>query len=91
MKDSYTIFDDFNSIFDIAQLISDVGISVNMDYEPNGSAASLFLPSTSLENFFKYSPIIESRQWTGSLSSQGWFDEFKVQIDNGWPVSLARL
>jgi len=72
----------------VARLMSDIGISINMDYGSDGSAA---VPNdnNSLVTFFKYSPeirYISTDEYPGWAS---WFNVFKEQIDKGWPASLA--
>ena len=72
----------------VARLMSDIGISINMDYGTDGSAA---VPNdnNSLVTFFKYSPEIRYVSTEDYPNWTAWFNVFKEQIDEGWPASLA--
>jgi hypothetical protein len=72
----------------VARLMSDIGISINMDYGTDGSAA---VPNdnNSLVTFFKYSPEIRYVSTEDYPNWTAWFNVFKEQVDRGWPASLA--
>jgi hypothetical protein len=72
----------------VARLMSDVGISINMNYGVDGSSA---FPNAnnSLVTFFKYCSDIRTVYRSDYLSWTDWFNVFKDQMDNGWPAILA--
>jgi len=71
----------------VARLIYDVGISVNMDYDTDGSSARIN-SNNALVNNFKYSDDIKGVDLSGYNSNEE-FQMIKTQIDKGWPVLLS--
>lgn len=72
----------------VARLMSDVGISIDMEYAPDGSGAHINT-NNSLVKFFKYSPDIKTINRSYYVSWAKWFDVFKNQVDKKRPALLA--
>jgi len=72
----------------VARLMSDAGISMDMDYESDGSAA---VPNANngLVTFFKYSPDARFVSRSDYPNWTAWFNVFKEQLDKHWPACLA--
>jgi hypothetical protein len=72
----------------VARLMSDVGISINMNYGTGGSGA---VPNAnnSLYTFFKYSSDVSFEYRSSYLTWTDWFNMFKGQADKRWPAILA--
>ncbi|MCP5105427.1 MAG: hypothetical protein GY950_18710 [bacterium] len=69
----------------VAQLMFDVGASVNMNYSPTGSGAYIHNAVMAFPAFFGYSrEIIHLHRW-GRGDGQ-WFDLAKTQVDLGLPA-----
>ena len=66
----------------VGRLMSDVGISIDMDYGLSGSGA---VPNNnnSLYTFFNYSSDVQYRSRSSYASWDAWFWMFKGQLDNG--------
>ncbi len=84
MRDMYTGSEKEEENDAVARLLSDVGISVNMDYSMDGSSA-LINGNGSFVYFFKYSSDIHSVEKSEHTIDE-WYDLIKSQIDEGWPV-----
>lgn len=84
MRDSYNGSEKEEENEAVARLLSDVGISVNMDYSIDGSSA-LINGNNSFVYFFKYSSDIHSVE-KSEHSIDEWYDLIKNQIDEGWPT-----
>ena len=84
MRDSYDGSEKEEENEAVARLLSDVGISVNMDYSMDGSSA-LINGNNSFVYFFKYSSDIHSVE-KAEHSIDEWYDLIKNQIDEGWPL-----
>ena len=84
MRDSYNGSEKEEENEAVARLLSDVGISVNMDYSMDGSSA-LINGNNSFVYFFKYSSDIHSVE-KSKHSIDEWYDLIKNQIDKGWPL-----
>jgi hypothetical protein len=72
----------------VGRLMSDVGISIDMDYGLSGSGA---VPNdnNSLYNFFYYSSDVNYENRSSYVSWDAWFLMFKAQMIKGWPAILA--
>ena len=84
MRDSYNGSEKEEENEAVARLLSDVGISINMDYSMDGSSA-LINGNNSFVYFFKYSSDIHSVE-KSEYSIDEWYDLIKSQIDKGWPT-----
>lgn len=84
MRDLYTGSEKEEENDAVARLLSDVGISVNMDYSMDGSSA-MINGNNSFIYFFKYSSDIHSVE-KSEHSIDEWYDLIKSQIDEGWPT-----
>ncbi|NIM13083.1 MAG: hypothetical protein GTO45_13285 [Candidatus Aminicenantes bacterium] len=72
----------------IAQLMFDVGVSLNMDYSPDGSGANTSQSVITFPIFFKYPrDIIYVRKH--SRDDTEWFDLAKNHVDRGFPVAFV--
>ncbi len=78
----------------VAKLMSDVGISINMDYSPSESGAYVISSSTatapycaeySLKNFFGYDASLHGEQ-RASYSDVSWINMIETDLDAGRPV-----
>jgi Leucine-rich repeat (LRR) protein len=72
----------------VGRLMSDVGISIDMDYGVSESGAGLNT-NNFLVQFYKYSNDVTMVPETSFASIDAWFSVFVTQINNGWPVTLA--
>ena len=70
---------------DVATLLYHCGVSVNMNYAPDGSGASSSSARTSLVNYFKYSSnaLYTSK---GNYTDENWKNLLKTEIDAGRPM-----
>lgn len=71
--------------YDIAQLMYHCGVSVNMNYGPTGSGASLYNAANALQTYFGYSSACQYIEEL-DYSSSDWKNTMKQQIDNSNPV-----
>ncbi len=71
----------------VAVLMRDVGYSVDMDYDINGSGASLGA-ADSLTDHFKYSPDLYALP-RNYRSADDWFSMFRRQMDQRWPAVMG--
>lgn len=72
----------------VARLMSDVGISIDMNYGVDGSSA-VANRDNALVNFFKYSPDLRWKYRSDVANWEAWFNIFKQQMDIGLPVLLT--
>jgi hypothetical protein len=72
----------------VAQLMFDVGVSLSMDYSPDGSGASSTTAVITFPIFFQYSTdiIFVSRRGRDDVE---WFDLARAHLDRGLPVAFA--
>ncbi len=69
----------------IARLIADIGISVNMIYELNGSGALTRNASNALERYFDYqTKVIEAKE----LEQEEFLQYIKAELDNNFPIYM---
>jgi hypothetical protein len=66
----------------VSTLCYHCGVSVDMDYSPDGSSASM--QGGSLTNYFGYLPT--SNVWKWSYTEEGWYALMCEQINKGYPV-----
>jgi len=74
---------DYNS--DVAKLLYHIGVSVDMDYAPDGSGAYMSDAAYALETYFKYSNSL-SYVWKSSYSTDEWTTILRTEIDNKRPI-----
>ncbi len=72
----------------VAELSYEVGVSVDMDYSPEGSGADLRKAPYALRTFFKYKPGVRTI-YRYYYSYNRWFGEMKKQRNLLRPVALA--
>jgi hypothetical protein len=72
----------------VAQLLADVGKSIETDYSPTSSAAQLYT-NNALVTFFKYAPTVKTIHKFEFATEGDWFENFKIQLDSRLPVLLA--
>ena len=75
------------SNLDIAKLLYHAGVSVEMDYAPDGSGAQSADAAVALRNNFRY-PNATFSQKT-NYSANGWINLLTEQLDNGIPMYYA--
>ena len=88
MTNSYSSSSSAEAKDAVARLMSDVGISINMNYGTGGSGA---VPNAnnSLYTFFKYSSELNFEYRSYYATWADWFIMFKAQADKRWPAILA--
>ena len=81
---------------DVAQLMYQCGVSVQMDYDPNGSAAWVITadnPSScaqiSYVNYFKYDPTTIQGLYKSDYSDAAWVALLKNDLDIGRPIQYV--
>jgi hypothetical protein len=72
----------------VARLMFDVGVSLSMNYGPDGSGASASTAVITFPIFFKYSKNIVSVSKSGRDDAE-WFDLAKNHVDQGFPVAFS--
>ena len=81
----------------VARLMSDVGISINMDYSPTESSAYVISSSTgtapycaeySLKNYFGYDATLHGEQ-RSAYSDAAWIGMIEADLNAGRPVLYA--
>ncbi len=87
MLDSYDGYYTTEQMDAVARLVSDVGISVSMDYELGCSGA--YLSPRPFFLYFRYATSARHvyRDWIGDWAA--WFDLFRQQVEKGQPVILG--
>jgi len=75
-----------NYNFNIAQLISHIGISVWMDYGVDGSGSQTTYAAQSLKQFFGYSSNIAFKNKTPGYTDATWKAMYKQQLDARHPM-----
>jgi len=73
----------------IATLASHCGISVNMNYGPNGSGAQVSTAASALKSYFKYASSTQFVTRLGYPNNNTWANLMKTSIDAGRPVQYA--
>ncbi len=73
----------------VARLMSDLGISVNMDYETAGSGAFTQAVPPSFINYFNYQPSCEVKSRSSFQTDALWLSLIQAEIDAGRPCMLA--
>lgn len=71
---------------DIATLMSQAGIAVDMDYGDQGSAANNVSALNALVNFFNYDPSIQYVQEALVSTLDEWLATIKIELDAARPV-----
>jgi len=69
----------------VAELLYECGVSVEMDYDPDGSGAETSDAKDSLRSNFKYQNEIHQR-WRYSYSSSNWFYLLRRDLQLGCPM-----
>ena len=69
----------------VATLMYHCGVSVRMNYAPDGSGANSQDVPGAISNYFKYTnqAVLRDR---GMYSYADWFNMLREQIDMGWPI-----
>lgn len=75
---------------DIAILMKHCGVSVDMDYGPNSSGASLLAAANALNAYFNYSGAI-SLKFKRNYSTDDWINLMKNELDNYRPILYGGL
>jgi hypothetical protein len=88
MLNQYSTSSPGQSVFAVAQLQYHCGISVNMQYGPNGSGAQSTFVDDALKTFFNYSPSTSYAQ-RASYNQTNWEALLINNLDNGRPVYYA--
>jgi len=73
----------------VAQLMVDVGVAFEMDYDLKGSGAYSTDALTVLPKFFLYSDDIKAIERSEVASDSQWFDLARQQVDKGLPVAFS--
>ncbi|MEA1972824.1 MAG: C10 family peptidase, partial [Candidatus Cloacimonadota bacterium] len=71
--------------YDVANLLSHLGISVDMNYSPNGSGAYSEDARNALVNFFQYSNSAQL-VWKDDYTNAQWENVLKTELDGGRPM-----
>jgi hypothetical protein len=69
----------------IATLLYHCGVSVDMNYAPDGSGAMMYDAANSLKTYFKYSSSIQSA-YKSNYSTANWENLLKAELDNNRPT-----
>lgn len=74
--------------YQVAKLMYDAGVAVDMMYSPNGSGAYMNDAAYAMHAYFRYSPTLtlESRN---SYSLNQWVNLLRSQLDQGYPLIYA--
>lgn len=73
----------------VAELCYEVGVSAEMDYGTDGSAASVETAADALKKYFNYSPELRVIFREDYPDVQTWFNLLKAQRDSSRPSALA--
>jgi len=73
----------------VARLMSDCGISVDMDYETAGSGAQTGLCPPALVNYFNYQPTCQVKSRSSFPTDALWLTMVKEEINEGRPLMLT--
>jgi len=85
----FSNMEDGNATYDSQLLLYHAGVSVNMDYSPWGSGASVCWegPSSQEALIENFNYVEESGCDTKiNYTEEGWYNMLVDQLDNGWPV-----
>ena len=77
-----------NNNLEIPKLLYHLGISVDMNYSPDGSGAYMDDAANSLVDYFKYSSSIETG-YKNNFSESQWATLLKNELDNNRPILYA--
>lgn len=69
----------------VALLMYHCGVSVDMNYAPDGSGTQSTLVPNAISSYFSYTNQAIHRQ-RGNYSYADWFNMLKEHLDMGWPV-----
>ena len=91
MPNSITSGSPSSQIDEIARLIFDVGVAVDMDFTPSGSGAYPSYMVKRMPQFFKYSTNIKYDEYYNYKDLHKWFNVIRSEIDASIPrpVNLA--
>ncbi|MDP4281410.1 MAG: C10 family peptidase [Bacteroidota bacterium] len=77
-----------NENIPIATLSYDAGVSVDMQYGPNGSSAALTKMASALSNYFNYASGIVNAQ-KNNYSTSAWDNLLQGDLNQGMPVAYS--
>lgn len=72
----------------VATLLYHCGVSVDMNYAPDGSGAMMTDAVYSLKNYFKYSSSVTSA-YKSAYTTTNWENLLKTELDNSRPMMYA--
>ncbi len=78
---------EYSNPWAIAELQYHAGVSVNMNYSPNGSGASMTSACNAFKNYFRFPDSEYHKKEDYSYSE--WIDLLKVELDNSMPIDYA--
>ena len=85
----FSNMEDHNATYDSQLLLYHAGVSVNMDYSPWGSGASVCWEGPSSQDALidNFNYVEDSGCDTKiNYTDEGWYNMLVDQLDNGWPV-----
>ena len=70
----------------VATLVYHCGVSVEMDYDPNGSNVRRPIMDDALRDYFDFNPMLEYYHKSEGFTNEQWIARLKGDLDNGQPV-----
>jgi len=74
--------------YDVAKLLYDLGISVEMMYSPEGSGAYMDDAANAMKTYFKYNPNL-SLKYRHNYTLNNWIQALKNQLNQNMPIIYA--
>lgn len=74
--------------YDVAKLLYDCGVAIDMNYSPYGSGAYMSTTLAAMKQYFGYNPL-STLDYKDNYSESGWKSLLKAQLDAGYPLPYA--
>ncbi|PLW94029.1 MAG: hypothetical protein C0592_04300 [Marinilabiliales bacterium] len=74
--------------YDVAKLLYDCGVAIDMNYSPYGSGAYMHTTLDAMKSYFGYNPS-STLEYKDNYTEPNWKDLLKTQLDAGYPIPYA--
>lgn len=74
--------------YDVAKLLYDCGVAIDMNYSPNGSGAYMGTTLDAMKQYFGYNATA-TLEYKDNYSENDWKNMLKAQLDAGHPLPYA--
>lgn len=90
MEDRYKGTDETLGLDQVARLMADLGILLEMKYDPDGTATNIEYISTVLKKFYGYNPAMTIHRYAnGAYSMDEWLTMIYRELSEGRPIIMG--